>query len=433
MSVEITNVVKGSPASRAGIHAGDLLVKLNGEKITDVLDYMYYSSEASVKIELIRKDKTLMFKVAKSEYDDLGMEFHSFLMDDKQSCCNKCVFCFIDQTPPNMRETLYFKDDDARLSFLQGNYVTLTNLSQDDIDRIVRMHLNINVSVHTTNPELRCVMMHNRFAGDKLKYLKQLSDGNIKMNCQIVLCPGLNDGKELERTLSDLDKLMPNILSIAVVPVGITKYREGLFHLDRFNKETAGQALDIIERFGEKFLKEQGTRLVFPADEFYLLAERDMPDGDFYEDYSQYENGVGMVRSLYDELESAVENCDDTETESNVSLVTGTAAAEFIQNLVEKVQNKFKNVKCTVYPIINDFFGDTITVSGLLTGQDIIKQLKGKTLGEYLLIPSTTIKKNSDLFLDDYVISDVERELNIKVKLVDNDGIDFLYKILGLD
>ncbi|MDE6789146.1 MAG: DUF512 domain-containing protein, partial [Ruminococcus sp.] len=291
--IKIKNVISDSPAHIIGVREGDFLLRINGHEIKDVLDYMFYAAETDILLDVVRNGENLNFTIQKDEYDDLGIEANTFLMDKKQRCSNKCVFCFIDQMPPNMRETLYFKDDDARLSFLQGNYVTLTNLSQTDIDRIIAMKLNINVSVHTTNPELRVKMMYNRFAGEKLKYIYQLAENGIQLNCQIVCCPELNDGDELRRTLSDLGSLMPNISSMAVVPVGVTKYREGLYPLKCFNKKSAGDTIDIIAEFQKKFLAEYGTRTVFPSDEFFLIAERDIPDMSYYEDFSQYENGVG--------------------------------------------------------------------------------------------------------------------------------------------
>ncbi len=430
MSVQITSVIKRSPSSRAGIKSGDMLISLNGHPIHDVLDYMFYAAEIKVNVLVERNNEKLSFDIVKSEYDDLGLEFDSFLMDQKQSCTNKCIFCFIDQMPPGMRDTLYFKDDDARLSFLQGNYVTLTNLNQNDIDRIIQMRLNINVSVHTTNPELRCKMMHNRFAGEKLDYLRQFAKAGIAMNCQIVLCPGINDGKELERTLTDLGNLMPNIQSVAVVPVGITKFRDGLYPLTLFNKETAGAALDLIEGFQTIFLDKYGTRVVFPADEFYVTAERPIPSGKCYEEYSQYENGVGMLRSLADEFESAMKLADDPPKPRTVSIATGAAAYKFISELVEKAEKKWHNINCNVYKITNHFFGETITVSGLITATDIISQLKDKPLGDALLLTTSMFKRDTDIFLDDMTIPDVEKALGVKVIVTENDGFDLLDKIL---
>ncbi|MBP1549772.1 MAG: DUF512 domain-containing protein [Oscillospiraceae bacterium] len=432
MAVEIKSVIKNSPVSRSDIKSGDILISVNGHEIADVLDYMYYSAEIHTELVIERNGTQHSFSVTKSEYDDLGLEFETFLMDKKQSCCNKCIFCFIDQMPPNMRETLYFKDDDARLSFLQGNYVTLTNLNQKDIDRIIQMKLSINVSVHTTNPELRCMMMNNCFAGEKLDYLRQFAEAGISMNCQIVLCPGINDGKELERTLTDLGKLMPNIQSVAVVPVGLTKYREGLYPLSLFDKKGAIETLDLIEKFQNKFLKEYGTRLVFAADEFYITAERELPPEEEYEDYCQYENGVGMMRSLINEFDSAFDNAEDDEIkECHTSIATGALAYKYISKLIEKAEEKWHNISCRVYKIRNDFFGETITVTGLITGQDLIAQLKNQPLGDVLLLTSNMIKRDSDLFLDDYTISDVEKALNVKIKIIDNDGFSLFDAITG--
>lgn len=432
MGVEITGVQKLSPALRAGIQPGDQLISMNGNEIADVLDYMFYAAESRVELVLERQGETIQTVILKSEYDDLGLEFKSFLMDDKRRCHNNCVFCFIDQMPPNMRETLYFKDDDARLSFLQGNYITLTNLKQRDIDRIIRMRLNINISVHTTNPELRCKMMNNRFAGEKLDYLRQLADAGIMMNCQIVLCPGLNDGAELERTLTDLGELMPSIQSVAVVPVGLSKFRTGLHPLTPLNKASAEEALDLIERFQSRFLKEYGTRLVFASDEFYLKAQRPIPPAEYYEEYPQYENGVGMIRSFEDEFDDALAQTECEAAPRRISVATGVASSKLLQNLVVKAIKKWHNVHCEVFAIINHYFGENITVAGLVTATDLIAQLKGKPLGEELLLPSAMIKKDSDLFLDDYTIGQVESALNVKITLVENDGWVFLQRLLGI-
>jgi len=432
MAVEIKSVIHNSPVSKSDIKAGDILVSINGHEINDVLDYMYYAAEIHTDLVIKRNNEKNKFSIIKSEYDDLGLEFETFLMDKKQSCQNKCIFCFIDQMPPNMRETLYFKDDDARLSFLQGNYVTLTNLTQKDIDRIIKMKLSINVSVHTTNPELRCMMMNNRFAGEKLDYLKQFANAGISMNCQIVLCPGVNDGKELVRTLTDLGNLMPNIQSVAVVPVGLTKYRENLYPLKLFDKKTANETLDIIKRFQADFLNKYGTRLVFPADELYITAERELPLEEEYEDYCQFENGVGMTRSLIEEFNSAFENAENEKIKTiNTSIATGALSYKYIKGLIEKAEKKWHNINCKVYKIRNDFFGETITVTGLLTGRDLIAQLKGKPLGDALLLSSAMIKKDSDLFLDDYTISDVEQALNVKIKVIESDGYSLFDAVTG--
>lgn len=431
--VKIYSVDAGSPAEKAGILPDDKILLINGNPIKDVLDYMFFAAEENVEISVIRNDKKLTFNIKKSEYDDLGLQFETFLMDKKQSCRNKCIFCFIDQMPPGMRETLYFKDDDARLSFLQGNYVTLTNLEQEDIDRIIKMKLNINVSVHTTNPELRCKMMNNRFAGEKLKYIRQLAENGIQLNCQIVCCPGLNDGAELRRSLSDLGKLMPNITSMAVVPVGITKFRNGLYPLMIFNKESAGNVIDIIEEFQSVFLEKFGTRTVFPSDEFYLIAERELPPMEYYEDFSQYENGVGMLRSLIDEFEKALETAEWEGEKRQVSIATGYSPYPVISMLAKKVEERFPMLKCNVYRIRNDFFGETITVTGLITAQDLIAQLKDKNLGDELLISSSMLRHDSTQFLDDLYVEDVENALNVKIKSTNNDGYDLLDAIMGIE
>jgi len=431
--VKINSVMHGSPCDKHGIVSGDILVRINGHGIKDVLDYMYYAADTDITLEIERDKVPLTIHISKDEYDDLGLEFETFLMDSKQSCSNKCVFCFIDQMPPGMRETLYFKDDDARLSFLQGNYVTLTNMKQEDIDRIIEMKLNINVSVHTTNPELRVKMMHNRFAGEKLKFIWQLAQNGIKLNCQIVCCPGLNDGDELRRSLTDLGTLMPNITSMAVVPVGVTKFRQGLYPLVGFDKKGAGETIDIIEEFQQIFLKKFGTRTVFPSDEFYLIAERELPPMEAYEDFSQYENGVGMLRSLIDEFEKALELAEWDGDERHVSIATGYSAFGTIDMLAKMAEKQFPMLKCDVYRIRNDFFGDTITVTGLITAQDLIAQLGGKDLGDNLLLSQAMVRRDSDVFLDDLTIDDVEKALNVKIRTTPSDGYELLDAIMGIE
>ncbi len=430
--VKINSVMHGSPSDKCGVKQGDVLVKINGHGIKDVLDYMYYAADTDVTLEIEREGVPLTININKDEYDDLGLEFETFLMDQKQSCSNKCVFCFIDQMPPGMRETLYFKDDDARLSFLQGNYVTLTNMKQEDIDRIIEMKLNINVSVHTTNPELRVKMMHNRFAGEKLKFIWQLAENGIKLNCQIVCCPGLNDGDELRRSLTDLGTLMPNITSMAVVPVGVTKFRQGLYPLVGFDKKGAGETIDIIEEFQQIFLEKFGTRTVFPSDEFYLIAERELPPMEAYEDFSQYENGVGMLRSLIDEFEKALEIAEWEGGDRHVSIATGYSAFGTINMLAKKAEDAFPQLTCDVYRIRNDFFGDTITVTGLITAQDLIAQLKGNDLGDNLLLSQAMVRRDSDVFLDDLTIDDVEKALNVEIRTTPSDGYELLDAIMGI-
>lgn len=430
--VKIKSVIKGSPAFVCGIAEGDILVSVNGHNINDVLDYMYYAADVNVEIGIMRSGTEMKFIAEKDEYDDLGLEFDTFLMDSKRRCSNKCVFCFIDQMPPNMRETLYFKDDDARLSFLQGNYVTLTNLTDEDIDRIIKMKLNINVSVHTTNPELRVKMMGNRFAGEKLKYIRRLAENGISLNCQVVCCPVLNDGDELRRTLRDLGDLMPNISSMAVVPVGVTKYRENLFPLKTFDKKGAGETIDIIEEYQTEFLEKYNSRVVFPSDEFFLTAERDLPEIAYYEDFPQFENGVGMLRSLIDEFTDALEAAEYSGGERHITIATGYCPYTVIKQLCESVEKKFGSIKIDVVPIRNDFFGDTITVTGLITASDLISQLKDRNNGSELIISSAMLMQNSDIFLDDRTISDVEEELQIKIKITQNDGYDLVDAVLGV-
>ncbi len=431
--VKITGVLRNSPADRAGIADGECLVSMNGHGVRDVLDYLFYAAEPSLRLVIAGEDGERCVDIEKDEYDDLGLEFASYLMDEKQRCRNQCVFCFIDQMPPGMRETLYFKDDDARLSFLQGNYVTLTNMTQEDVDRIIAMKLNINVSVHTTNPALRCTMMRNRFAGEKLDYLWQMTRAGIQLNCQIVLCPGLNDGEELRRTLTDFGEMLPNLTSVAVVPVGLTKFREGLYPLTGFTKETAAQAIGIIEEFQAQFLAGWGRRVVFPSDEFYLLAERPLPDGAYYEGYPQYENGVGMLRSLADEFCEALEDAQPQELPRKVTIATGRSPYAFLCTLVQEAQQRFPGLTCEVVPIRNDFFGETITVTGLITGRDLIAQLRGRDLGDALLLSASMIRRDSDVFLDDVTIGEVEEALGVRVRLVQNDGYELLDAILGIE
>ena len=430
--VEITGVIPHSPAAKAGIRTGGQLLTINGHPVRDVLDYMFYAAETDLTL-LVEEDGTQReVRIRKDEYDDIGLEFASFLMDKKQSCRNKCVFCFIDQLPPGMRETLYFKDDDARLSFLQGNYVTLTNMTQEDVDRIIAMHLNINVSVHTTNPALRCKMMQNRFAGEKLDFLWQMARAGIQLNCQIVLCPGLNDGAELERTLTDLGSMLPHLTSVAVVPVGLSRHRKGLYPLTPFTAETAGQALDLIERYQRQFLEKHGTRAVFPSDEFFLMAGRPLPDADYYEEYPQYENGVGLLRSLADEFHEALKDAGPGHLPRAVSIATGRSPYAFLRSLMDEAEAKFPGLTVHLYPIRNDFFGEMITVTGLITGQDLIAQLRGQPLGEELLLSSVMIRRDSDVFLDDYTIGDVESALQTTIRLVPNDGYELLDAVLGV-
>jgi putative radical SAM enzyme (TIGR03279 family) len=430
--VTVKSVNPGSFAEKAGILPGDILLTVNGNKIRDVLDYRFYTTEKKLSVLLHRGPDLITVEITKGEYDDPGLDFETFLMDKKQTCRNKCIFCFIDQNPKGMRDTIYFKDDDSRLSFLMGNYITLTNMTDEDIDRIIKMRMSpINISVHTTNPELRCKMLCNRFAGSTLPYIKRLVDGGITVNAQIVLCKGINDGDELIRTLGDLGALYPGIGSVAVVPAGITAHREGLFELEPFGKEDAAAAIDIIDSFGDRYFDRYGVRLFYPSDEFFITAGHPLPDESYYDGYPQIENGVGMITSMNAEFGIALDGCDENiEKPFEFSIATGTAAYGFIKSITKRMCEKVPNLHGTVYPIENDFFGHTITVSGLICGCDLIKQLKGKKLGERLFVSSTMLRDEGNLFLDDRSKEDVENALNIKITEIDSDGFDFVDKII---
>lgn len=429
--VEIISVVSCSSAEKAGLKAGDILVTVNGNEINDVLDYRFYTTDKKLIIVLMRKEEEISLHIKKPEYEDLGLEFSSYLMDDKKRCKNNCVFCFIDQNPSGMRETIYFKDDDERLSFLQGNYVTLTNLKDSDVERIIKMHITpVNVSVHTVNPTLRVKMMRNRFAGECLKYLKQFDDGGVALNAQLVLCKGLNDGEELERSLEYLTSLV-NIQSIAVVPCGITGHRDGLFEVEPYDRESAEQVIDIIERYGEKCLCEKDMRLVYASDEFYLKAERPIPSEKYYEDYPQIENGVGMLRSHYEEFYYALEKITECGYNNRITVVTGEAAYPHICSLVQLAVEKFPALRVCVKSIKNNFFGGHITVSGLVVGCDIIEQLKEDEKSDILLLPCNMLRYDRDLFLDNTSIQDIEKALSVKVIITEKDGADFAKKITG--
>lgn len=431
--VTVKSVDPRSLAEKAGFVAGDIIISVNENEIRDVLDYRYYITERSLSILVHRGPELFTLKIQKGEYDDLGLNFETYLMDKKHTCRNQCIFCFIDQNPHGMRDTIYFKDDDSRLSFLLGNYITLTNLTDADIDRIIKMRLTpINISVHTTNPALRCQMMHNRFAGDVLSYLDRLDQNGITINAQIVLCKGVNDGKELDRTLTDLSKYQ-NIGSVAVVPTGLTKHREGLYPLEPFTKEDAQTVLEQVNAFGDKMLLEKGSRLVFPSDEFYLKAEQNIPSEDYYEDYPQLENGVGMIASMRGEFEAELEYLAedyDTQREIHCSIATGYAAYDFIKELAETLQQRCPNLHCTVYPIENRFFGENITVAGLICGCDLIEQLKDKPLGDFLILPTVMLRDEQDRFLDDITLDALSQTLNTSVRLSPTTGEDFIRTIL---
>lgn len=429
--VFVTGVINGSPADKAGIRSGDAILSVNGNEINDVLDYQFYTTEISLSLEVKRGDDILRIFLGKGEYDDPGMEFCTYLMDDKRRCRNGCMFCFIDQNPKGMRETIYFKDDDERLSFLQGNYVTLTNLTEKEIDRIIKMRLSpVNISVHTVNPELRVKMMKNRFAGEVLSFIPRLNEGGIQLNTQLVLCRGVNDGKELERSLEYLISL-ENLCSCACVPAGLTDHREGLAEITPYDMQSAKETLDIINRYGDKTVEKFGLRKVFASDEFYLLSGTPLPEEAFYEDYPQIENGVGMLRSLITEFLDELDYSDEC-TADKKHIATGKAAYPTICALVDAAKEKFPQLDCTVHLIENRFFGKNITVSGLITGKDLIDQLKGKTeKGSYLLLPANMFKADEEVFLDDVKLRQVRKSLDVKTVIAGKDGFELCQKVLS--
>ncbi|RGF41472.1 DUF512 domain-containing protein [Ruminococcus sp. AF37-3AC] len=432
MAVKIFDVTTGSHADKAGIKKGETLLSINSNEIVDVLDYRFYQVNRKLTLEVADEDKNVRtIEMTKGEYEEIGLEFETYLMDKQHSCRNKCIFCFIDQLPKGMRESLYFKDDDSRLSFLFGNYITLTNITEHEIDRIIKMHISpINVSVHTTNPELRCKMMNNRFAGDTLKYLKRFADAGITLNCQIVSCPGINDGDELVRTLTDLENLGVNMT--AIVPVGLTRYRENLYPLVPYNKETAGQTIDIIEKMGDECVKKHGRRIFFPGDEFYLLAEREIPSPEFYEDFSALEDGIGMIAYLTDDVGWKLEELDADESLCHkVTIACGEGVFPYMKRIMSMINEKFPNITINTRAIKNNFFGGGVNVSGLVTGGDLIDQLRDDNLGDRLIIPSSMLRFENDLFLDDVSTDDVERELGVTLVPVNNNGNDLVEAVIA--
>ena len=430
----ISKVYKDSIAEELGIEVGDLLISINGEKIHDIIEYRFLLSDEYLEVEIEKKNKEVYIYEIEKEYDDdLGIEFTNPIIDKAKSCRNKCVFCFIDQLPKGMRETLYFKDDDSSLSFLQGNFVTLTNMSEEDINNIIKYRISpINISVHTTNPELRKTMIKNKFAGNLYSIMQRLAEAQIQMNCQIVLCPGYNDKEELERTVSDLAKLYPYVNSAAAVPVGITKHRDHLPNLEIFNEKTAGETIDQVEKLHEKYLKELGTRFIFLSDEFYVMANRKLLEYDEYEGFIQFENGVGMISKLEREIKDCLENISKEQISKvkKVSIATGHSAYEFMCEMANSIMDKCPNVQINVHKIVNNFFGDTITVSGLITATDIIDQLKDKDLGETLYIPRSMLKADEEIFLDNITLQNLSDTMKIEVVPCLNKGQDFVDKIL---
>ena len=432
---KIRAVLPGSIAEELELEPGDVLLAVNDHEIEDVFDYHYYTNEEYLTV-LVRKPdgEEWELEIEKEFEEDLGIEFESSLMDDYRSCRNHCIFCFIDQMPPGMRETLYFKDDDSRLSFLQGNYVTLTNMSDHDIGRIIHYHLGpINISFQTTNPDLRCKMLHNRFAGDVFPKIRRLADAGIELNGQIVLCRDINDGAELERSISDMTSYLPALRSVSVVPVGLSKYREGLYPLKPFDAQSAGEVIDLIESWQKKIYPQYGVHFVHASDEWYLLAGRPLPEEERYDGYLQLENGVGMLRLLKEEVEETLaEVKPDVETpKRRVSIATGRLAGPFLKELGKRIETVHQNVTLQIFEIRNDFFGESITVSGLITGQDLIAQLKDQDLGDELLLPTNMIRSGERVFLDDLTIEDAEEALGIPIRIVESGGRDLVCAVTG--
>ncbi len=433
--VEIKDIEKRSLAERQGVLAGDILLSINGHEITDVLDYRFYLAEKSVTLKLHRGPELVDITIQKGEYDDIGLEFETYLMDKKQFCRNKCVFCFIDQLPKGMRETLYFKDDDARLSFLQGNYITMTNMTEHEIDRIIEMHISpVNISVHATNPELRVKMMKNPRAANLMPIMRRFAEAGIKMNCQLVLCKGLNDGDELLRSMRELGELYPMVESVSAVPAGLTCHREGLYPLEAHTKEDCQAILSAVNAFGDAFYETHGTRLIYCADELYVKAGQPIPDASYYESYPQIENGVGLMRSMEDEFEdelSYLAEDYDLSVPRSVSVVTGMAASEYITKLANKLMEKAPALQIRVYPIVNHFFGKSITVAGLLCGCDIKEQLLGKELGDKVIIPAVTLRAGRDLFLDGMTPDELASAIGTAVQPCENGGAELIAAVLG--
>ncbi len=437
-TVKVYKVCDGSYSKKAGILSGDKIVTINKNVINDVLDFRFYITEKKLNIEIDRDGKILNFVIKKGEYDDIGLEFETYLMDKKHTCTNKCVFCFIDQNPKGMREQVYFKDDDDRMSFFYGNYVTLTNMSEAEVQRLIKMRISpINISVHTTNPDLRCKMMNNRFAGESLRFLKMFYDGEIMMNCQIVLCKGLNDGDELERTLDDLSQFYPYVDSVAVVPAGLTKHREGLYELSEFSKEDARQTINLVDKKRKEFKEKFDTFLVHCSDEWYLKAELDLPDEEYYEGYPQLDNGVGVIRNQTCETLDRIDQLKEEEfklcEKRRVSSVTGTSAFEFIKSMAKLLEDNFENLEYRVFCAENNFFGKSVTVAGLLTGQDLYETLKDKDLGDELLIPDVMLRYEKDMFLDNMTLEELSQKLGVKITPTKCDGYDFVDKALGIN
>lgn len=433
----ITRVIPKGIAEEVGIEENDILLSINDNKIDDIIDYKFLSADEEIILEVEKTNGEIWEIEVEKEYgEDLGIEFDGGIMDTAKRCSNKCIFCFIDQLPNGMRESLYFKDDDSRLSFLQGNFVTLTNMKDEDIDRIIKYHISpINVSVHTTNPELRVQMLNNKFAGNVFERMKRLSQAGIAMNAQIVSVPGINNGSELVRTIKDLYTLYPEVSDVAVVPIGITKFRQGLRHVDTYTKEQSIEEIERINELQEIYMKEVGQPFVRLSDEFYLVAEKEVPNQEFYDDYHQIEDGIGMVRCFRDAIEDTLETLD-LKTKGSFTIVTGTLAYDEILEASNKIKKKNPNIKLDVYEIVNNYFGNTITIAGLLTGTDIIAQMKGIINSKYLIMSNNMFRKGYELadsteqiMLDDMKIKDIESALGVTVIVVDYTGEDLIQKL----
>lgn len=430
----ISGVVPGSIAEEMEIEPGDVLLQIDDMEIEDILDYQFYAEDEELTLLIQKPDgEEWELEIEKEYGEDIGLVFENGLMDEYRSCSNKCIFCFIDQMPPGMRETLYFKDDDARLSFLQGNYITLTNLKDRDMERIVRYHLSpINISVHTTNPELRCRMLHNRFAGQALKKIDYFYEHEIEMNGQIVLCKGYNDGEELKRTLQDLVCYCPVMQSVSVVPVGLTRFREGLCPLEPFTAQEAAETIDLIEEIQKQCMERFGTHFVHASDEFYILAGRELPQEADYDGYPQLENGVGMLRLLLEETKDALSRLDGDERKDHLTIATGQLALPYLKICVNRIQEKFPHIQVNLAAVQNRFFGERITVSGLVTGKDLIEQLSGRELGSRVLIPINMLRSGEEVFLDDITVSQVQNALQVPVVSVKSSGYDLVGGITGI-
>jgi len=458
MNNKVKCIIAGSPAAKTKIAVGDLLQKINGEAVVDVLDYKYASYDKHLMLELVNPDgKLKLVRILKEEGEDIGLEFETYLMDKERSCLNRCIFCFIDQNPKGMRPTIYYKDDDVRLSFLQGNYITLTNLSRRDIERIIKLRISpINVSVHTMNPQLRSFMVGNDNAGDCIKIIEELAQAGIMLNCQIVCCPDVNDKGHLQESIKKLMDIGANINSVSIVPVGLTKHRQGLTNLRAVGREDARNIIRLVGHYGNICVDHFGSRVFFCADELYIKAGFKLPPDEFYEAYAQLENGVGMMRLFITEFEEAMEELGgenkiaindeknhshssfskicastaDSAKKRTFSIATGMAAEKYLKKLLFTASKKYDTISGHVYGIKNDFFGEAVTVSGLVTGSDLIRQLQGKNLGSKLLIPQNMLRHGDDVFLDDITISDISRALGVSVRIVKQDGADLLHAFL---